>query len=234
MNKPLVIASNMYNERHQLGEWWENVCELADGGILIVDSGSDDGTIEFFQEKEKVYPDFVKLIIDDIIVREGYGPARNHLREMTRQHFPAAHWMLYLDGDERIYDFHELDFLKEYLRDEFDVVALPRLDWHDKEMTQCENDLYIHSDYQARMTRLFSGVNYVRRLHEQIQGYSKIYAKITNPKINHFHRVAKDKRDFIGKLCAKLHMEDAEYGHTYPMHHKEQHYRDLLEKEGLK
>lgn len=254
--KKLVVASNMLNERPQLDEWFENMSRIADY-ILIVDGGSKDGTIEFFEArtslvsvrscvdeerfKEEVkkashtQPFPIAVIVDNIIQREGYGPSRNHLREASKRHFPDAHWLAYFDADERILpeDFFELRFLKDNLIDQFDVVAFPRIDWLDKEMSKAAKDWKVYPDFQARMTRLDSPCKYVRRLHEQITNHKNIFATINNPKIHHFHRSAgQDKRDYIGKVCAFLHQKD-EYGHTYPEHHKEAHYRELLEKEGL-
>jgi len=233
--KPLVIASNLYNEVDQLEEWYKFVYQIADGGILIVDTGSTDGTIEFFSDKKDKNGSKVIVIIDDIIRREGYGPARNHLRRESSKWFPRAEWMMYLDADERIdeEEFHGLRFLKDYLISDYDVVALPRIDWKDKEKTEMAKSWVINPDWQARMTRLNSPLRYIRRLHEQLENYSKIYAELSTPKINHFHRSSVDKRDRIGKLCAKLHMEDKEYGDTYPEHHKESHYREMYLKEGL-
>jgi glycosyltransferase involved in cell wall biosynthesis len=229
--KKLVVASNMFNEIDQVESWYDNMVKIADGGILIVDTGSDDGTKEFFEGKEDVV-----FITDDIILREGYGNSRNHLRAMSRKHYPDAHWMIYLDGDERIMqdDFHKLRFLKDYLIPEYDVIALPRLNRLDKDTTATKNDYMIAPDYQARMTRLGSHLHYIRKLHENIVDYNKMYAQLNNPKIHHFHRSTdQKKRDYIGKMCAKLHTEDEEWGKSYPEHHKEAYYRDLLEKEGL-
>ena len=228
--KPLVVASNMYNEIDQVEEWFDNMIQIADGGILIVDTGSTDGTAEFFMEKKDV-----TYVQDGIILREGYGPARNHLRELSRQ-FHGAHWMIYLDADERIEpeDFHKLRFLKDYLVDDFDVIALPRLNRLSKDNHETKVDFRIAPDYQARMTRLDSPLRYVRKLHEQVVDFKRVYTELTSPKIQHHHRsTSKEKRDFIGKVCAKLHMEDKEHGATYPDHHKEKHYRELLKKEGL-
>ena len=229
--RPLVIASNMLNERHQLEEWFAFVKQIADAGILIVDSGSTDGTIEYAEEQENTI-----VIVSNIIQEKGYGPARNHLRAMARKHFPVAHWMCYLDGDERIdkEEFHQLRFLKDYTTAQFDVIAFPRIDWDDRERTFAHNDWRIAPDWQARMTRLDSPLLYIRKLHEQITEHKGVLTRLTNPKINHFHRsVTKEKRDLIGKLCAKLHMEDKEYGHTFPEHHKEAMYRERYLKEGL-
>ena len=236
--KLLTIASNCYNEISQLdceNSWYDNMVQIADGGIIIVDTGSTDGTKEFFEDKKDGIVPLV-FITDDIILREGYGPARNHLREMSRQHFPEAHWMIYLDADERIEkdDYHHLRFLKDYLIPEYDVIALPRANRLSQDTKENKVDVMVNPDYQARMTRLASPITYIRKLHEQIVGFNKLLAFTSNPKIQHFHRTTSpEKRDYIGKVCAKLHMEDAEHGDSYQMHHKEQHYRDLLEKEGL-
>jgi len=81
---------------------------------------------------------------------------------------------------------------------------------------------------------LNSPLVYIRKLHEQLQGFRGIYADMESPKINHFHRSTdQKKRDFIGKICAKLHMEDEEFGASYPEHHKEAMYREQYLKEGL-
>ena len=45
--KKLTVASNMFNEIDALPRWFGFVKEIADGGILIVDSGSTDGTVEY-------------------------------------------------------------------------------------------------------------------------------------------------------------------------------------------
>jgi len=227
---PLVIASNMFNEIDQLPDWFDNFAPLADGGILIVDSGSTDGSIQYCEKKG------AKVIVDDIIRREGYGASRTHLRQQSMQFFPKAHWMAYFDADERVdkEEFHQLRFLKDYLVPAFDVIALPRIDWYDTERSGMAKDWRIWPDWQARMTRLHTPIQYARRLHEQVQNFRAIYSRLTNPKINHFHRSAgQEKRDLIGKLCAKLHMEDSELGHTYGEHHKEAYYRELYLKEGL-
>jgi glycosyltransferase involved in cell wall biosynthesis len=233
MNK-LVVASNMLNEMDQIDSWIKNMSKIADGGILVVDGGSTDGTAEYLKEWEH-YKDLV-VITSNIIQEEGYGPARNHLREQTHIHFPNAHWMVFFDADERIReeDFHQLRFIKEYLLPELDVVAFPRIDWVDDEGTKAAKDWFTYPDYQARMTRIDSPIRYYRKLHEQIEGYKNVFVHKTNPKIHHFHRTTgKEKRDFVGRLCAKLHMEDEEFGQTYPIHHKEQEYREQYLEKGL-
>ena len=227
--KELVITSNQYNEIDEAPEWLEMVKKITDK-IIVVDSGSTDGTIEFY-EKNKVV-----VIVDDIIRREGYGPARNHLRELSKRFFPESHWMLFLDADERINEdeFHQLRFVKDYLVPEYDVVAFPRIDWHDRKMIKAENDWRISPDWQARMTRLNSPLKYVRKIHEQVIDFKRIYGVLTNPKINHFHRPAsQEKRDLVGKLCAKLHKEDEIYGSSVPKHYKEDMYYERYLKEGL-
>lgn len=227
--KKLCVASNMMNELPQLDEWLEFVTRIADY-ILIVDSGSTDGSLGYLADQP------VTVVQSDIIKTDGYGPARNHLRAMAKKHFPDAHWLLFLDADERIMpeDFHRLRFLKDYLIEDYDVLALPRIDWMDLAMTTMAKDWVAYPDYQARMTRLNSPLKYIRKIHEQVTGHRGMYADIENPKIHHFHRSAgQAKRDSIGKLCAFLHQQDSEYGHTVPEHHKEAMYREMLAKEGL-
>lgn len=227
--RKVCIASNMLNERSQLEGWLETVEPIADGGIFVVDGGSTDGTKEFLEENH------ILVITDNIIQREGYGPARNHLREMARLHFPEADWLFYIDADERIdsEDHHQLRYMKDYLIDKYDVIAFPRIDWMDLERTTAAKDWRANPDFQGRMSRLDSPLQYVRILHEQIMDSSGVYANLNNPKINHFHRSAgKEKRDYIGMVCAMLHKKDTEYGHTYPEHHKEAYYRKMLEERG--
>jgi glycosyltransferase involved in cell wall biosynthesis len=230
MIRKLVVASNMFNERDRIERWFGWVEKIADGGIVIVDTGSTDGTIEFCQKRGAV------VVVDEIIRREGYGPARNHLRDTARERFPEAEWCAYFDADEDISEseFHILRWIKDYLTAEYDVIAFPRIDWHNFEKTKAENDYRYAPDWQARMTRLDNPITYVRKLHEQITGFKAIYANLTTPKINHYHRAVKEKRDEIGKLCSLLHSTDSEYGHTYPKHPKEDFYLDLYKKEGLK
>ena len=228
--RPLVIASNMFNEIESLPRWFDCFEQIADGGLLIVDSGSNDGSIEYAKDRGAI------VIVDDIIRREGYGPARNQLRVKSKEFYPEAHWMAYFDADETIdeKEFHQFRYIKDYLNERYDVVAFPRIDWYDLEKKKSANNYRIMPDWQARMTRLNNPIGYIRKLHEQVAGHRAIYARLTTPKINHFHRsTAQEKRDLIGKLCAKLHMEDTEWGHTVGMHPKEQYYRELYEKEGL-
>lgn len=228
--KKVVIASNMWNEIDQLPGWLENVKTFADGGILIVDSGSTDGSIDYASRNGAI------VVVDDIIQREGYAAARNQLRSLAKLHYPDAHWMMFLDADERIEPRfkHTFRWIKDYLTDEFDVVAFPRIDWRDLDRIYSANDIMVHPDWQARMIRYSSGATYFRKLHEQLSNFNQIFCDLYTPPIDHFHRSAQHKRDVIGKLCAKLHMEDTEYGKTYPEHPKEAEYRERFLKEGLK
>lgn len=229
--KPVVICSNMLNEIDQIEEWYENMSGLGDGKIIVVDQFSTDGTYEFCVSK----PD-IMVVQSNIILEEGYGEARNYLRQLSKEFFPDAHWCCFFDADERINkrDYHQFRWIKDYLLIQYDVIAFPRIDWLDKEKTKAAKDYLVYPDWQARMTRLTSPIKYVRKLHEQVTGHKAIYANYINPPINHFHRSApQGKRDLIGKVCAKLHSEDTEYGASYPKHHKEDMYFDKYQKEGI-
>lgn len=231
--KPVTICSNMRNEIKQVEQWYNCFSKIADGGILIVDTFSTDGTFEFFQSKPNVV-----VIQRSTIIDEGYGPARTELRELTKKHFPDSSYCAYFDADENLdeSEFHIFRWIKDYLEFDYDVIAFPRIDWYDREKSKAANDYRYAPDWQARMTRLDSPIEYVRKLHEQVTGHKAIYCNLTTPKINHFHRDAsvKEKREVVGLLCAKLHMEDNEFGATYPVHPSEQKYREQYLKEGLK
>lgn len=234
MSQNIVIASNMKNEESQLNSslsarWVENMKQITNQ-IIVVLGDSKDKSQEILEKKGVI------VVNSNIITEKGYGEARNHLREMGRKFFPSAGWLLFCDADERIfgYDLHNIRHLSEELSEDFDVVAMPRINWRDKEMTKAVSDYNVYPDYQARMTRLNSPLKYFRKLHEQLMGHKAIYAHLTNPKINHFHRVtSEEKRIEIGKVCSKLHAEDLEYGDTYPKHKKEAMYYELYLKEGL-
>ena len=227
--KKLVVCSNVRNEIVRAERWYNCFSQIADGGMVIVDTFSTDGTAEFFKEKGVI------VVQSNIIRDEGYGVARNNLRDLARRYFPSSHWAAFFDADEDIdeKEFHTLRWIKDYLIPEYDVVAFPRIDWFDYEKTKANNDYRIAPDWQARMTRLDSPLKYIRKLHEQVTQYRAIYTNLVTPKLNHYHRAVEEKRDDIGKLCSKLHMEDTEYGSTYPENPKEKHYRELYLKEGL-
>ena len=230
--RSIVITSNMKNEESQLSKpdsWIDNMKQITDQ-IIVVLGNSKDNSEEILKSNDII------VVNSNIITEEGYGPARNHLREMARKFYPDSKWCCYFDADERILgkDIHHLRHIAEDLVDDFDVVAFPRIDWCDRGMTKAQKDYHVFPDWQARMTRLNSNLKYVRRLHEQVVDFKAIYAELTNPKINHYHRnVEQAKRDYVGRLCSKLHAEDEEYGSSYPKHHKEDMYYEQYLKEGL-
>ena len=231
IDKPIVICANMQNERHNLERWFSCVNDIRHAGVIIVDSGSTDGTVEYAESHNAV------VIKDDIFKREGAAAARNNLLELSRNLYPDSHWMLFLDGDEMFLpaDYHRLNFIREYLIDAYDVVMFPRIDWLDDEMTESKNNIYAQPDPQGRMIRLDSSVFFVRKLHEVIHGAKRVFFDIQNPKIHHFNSAADDDRRIeIGKLYAKLHREDEEHGSEVPKHPKEDYFFDLYLKEGLK
>jgi glycosyltransferase involved in cell wall biosynthesis len=231
--RKIAITSNMLNEaNNRLEDWIANMKLITDTGIIVVDGGSKDGTKEILEENGVI------VVVDNIIQREGYGPARNHLRQLAKEHFPDAHWNIFFDCDERIdeSDIHKIRWIADYLgEDSYDVVAFPRIDWYDYERTRSKNDIRVTPDFQARMTRLGCPVEYLRILHEQVQPTKGFYANVdTRPPIQHFNRCAgKERRHRVGKLCAYLHSIDKEHGNTYPKHHKEDWFYQKYLEEGL-
>jgi len=231
--RKVVITSNMLNEANNyLDEWIDNMKQLTDTGIIVVDGGSIDGTKEVLEINDII------VVTDNIIQREGYGPARNQLRELAKQYFPDAHWECHFDCDERIdpSDFHKFRWLKDYLNEcYYDVIGFPRIDWYDRDKIKSANNIRINPDFQARMSRLSCSVRYEKACHEQVVPTKGIYLNVdTCPVIQHFHRSApKEKRDQVGRLCSFLHRKDDEAGIKYPKHHKEDMYYQKYLEEGL-
>jgi len=229
MTREIVITSNMKNEEAQLNGWIDNMRGVTNQ-IIVVLGTSTDHSQQILEDND------VMVVHSDIITKEGYGNARNHLREMARKFFPESKWNVFFDADERILGrcVHHLRHIGEELSNNFDVVAFPRIDWYDTAMTKSKKDYNVYPDYQARMTRLDSDLRYVRKLHEQLSGHRGIYCNLNNPIINHFHSsTPQDKRDDVGKVCSYLHSIDSEFGDTYPKHHKEASYFEKYLKEGL-
>lgn len=231
MSDAIVITSNMKNEASQLDtpDSWIADMKRITNQIIVVLGDSTDNSEQILKDKGVI------VVNSNIITEEGYGSARNHLRKMATKFFPHATWNAYFDADERILgkDIHRLRHIGEDLSDDYDVVAFPRIDWSDREMTKAQKDWHVYPDFQARMTRLDRPIRYIRRLHEQLTGHKAIYCELTNPRINHFHQNrSQEKTDSIGKMCAYLHSID-EMGNSYPKHHKEDMYYALYKKEGL-
>jgi len=228
----IVITSNMKNEIDQLSapdSWIDNMKQITNQIVVVLGDSKD--------ASERILKDNDVIVVNsNIITEEGYGPARNHLRDMARKFFPEAEWNVYTDADERFFgkDIHQMRHIAEDLSEDFDVVAFPRIDWSNKEMTKAQKDYHVYPDWQARMTRLDSPLKYVRILHEQLEGHKAIYCDLTNPKLHHFHQDrTQEKTDSVGRLCSYLHSIDKVYGKTYPKHPKEEMYYQQYLKEGL-
>lgn len=230
MTRKMIVGALIQDEAEQLPKWFDNLRRLPVEAIVIIDSGSSDNSVQYAKDRGAL------VVEDDIFIREGAAAARNMLMTRIRKHCHGAQWMLMLDADERILaeDYHRLRFLKDYLSEEYDAVMFPRVDWLDNEMNRASVDYHAHPDWQARMLRLDGDIHFVRKLHECIRGEKQSFFSLRNPKIHHFHQAtSRQKRDAVGKLYAKLHREDTDWGHTYGKHPKEDYYYQRYLTEGL-
>lgn len=221
----MIVGANFFNEIHHLPEWFAMVKKITDEGILVVDTGSTDGTIEFCREQGAI------VVIDDIVIQEGYGPAKTHLKDMIRKNFPKAKYGIYIDADERI-DDEDIPALRELEKTNYDIIEFSRKEWMDWDRSRVEFELPWKIDNRhSRMFLLSSKVHYVRRSHERPLGFESLHQSPIL--IHHFRNCSsKERRDYIEKLHAKLHYEDHEYGDTY-CDGRAFKYRERYLKEGL-
>jgi len=219
--RKITVAANFYNEIDNLPEWFPMAKAISDTPILIVDSGSTDGTIEYCLREGAV------VIVDDMIVREGCGFSRNYLRSATKRFFPSSYWLLFLDGDERIEDAEALGRLKNMVDNNVDVIAFPRVEWYNKEKTEKALSFVV---YHGRMTKLESPVRYIRKIRVIPCNYTKLFN--SSIKMDHFHFCAPpEKRRHANKLWSKLYFEDPKRNsYNDPLSVK---YREIYLKEGL-
>jgi hypothetical protein len=91
--KPRVIAAvGTWNEAEFLPRWLEHVATIADG-VVAVDDGSDDGTVDILRS----HPLVLELLAKPRGEREEVAD-RRRMTKMALAH--GADWILFLDADE--------------------------------------------------------------------------------------------------------------------------------------
>lgn len=105
MSKPRVIAAvGTWNEAPFLPQWLKGLTGIADG-VVAVDDGSDDGTVELLRD----HP----LVLDVHAKRRGKRHEVGDRRRMTAMALrQRADWILFLDADE-VFDGRMVDLLPE-------------------------------------------------------------------------------------------------------------------------
>lgn len=143
----------MKNEINHVEAWLDNVRAFAQE-IIVVDTGSTDGTNEFLVKQ----PD-VKLINHEW--QHDFAQAKNvALQEAT------GDWLVFTDADEC---FYHPENITEYLRQldrqsaDIDVIFCP-IDNIDAD----HNNEIINSDVVPRLIRNHMGIKYIGAVHEQL------------------------------------------------------------------
>jgi len=121
----LGLASNFLNEVNNIEDIW-NLFGNYVHQWLVIDSGSNDGTIEKLHEVAK---DKLVLINDNMIKEYGYAYSRTKLIELSNN----MDWVLIIDGDERMCPF-DVKKLKNYVdtNPNYDIIWMPRIDYLDE------------------------------------------------------------------------------------------------------
>ena len=205
----ITIASNYFNEIESAEAMWRSVEPIANHW-LVGDTGSMDGTQELCRSLGAIVVD------DDIIKREGYGPARTQLIELAPE---DTDWVLIIDGDERIIE-EDYDKFLGLSESSYDVICLPRQHYRAWDMSICENpDITFHADWQWRFVRRImerqsdgsrkSKIKFQKAVHEHITGFQRPLQSFDNPRIRHFGWLkSRERLKEIADLCQVLYEKD--------------------------
>ena len=96
------------NEQSNIGILLDQVCPILEE-VVVVDTGSTDGTLEILAEKQKQYPN---LIIDHFTWIKDFAAARNYSFSRATQEF-----VFWLDGDDQLNPGELKHFKENYLND---------------------------------------------------------------------------------------------------------------------
>ena len=140
----------MRNEMAHAEAWLKNVRRFA-AEIIVVDTGSQDGTRELLAKQSDV-----KLITDEW--QNDFAHAKNlALQEVT------GDWIVFTDADECFYQPENIQaYLSQIGKKPFDVVFCPI------DNIDADTDELIGSDAVPRIMRNHVGIRYVGAVHEQL------------------------------------------------------------------
>ncbi len=167
----ITLATFVKNEAHCLNNMINSVYDFVDE-VIVVDTGSIDGTVEGLEgyKKAKVY----KVGFTD------FGSVRT-----LTAHLANMPWVLMLDADETLENPQHLYALSQAPL--VTAYAFPRKRWLDLDKTQ-QTELEAYPDRQVRFFRNNKSYTWKRELHEYFDG-----CPVTNfddgPVINHFQDV---------------------------------------------
>lgn len=153
----------MKNEIAHLEAWLANVRSFA-GEIIVVDTGSTDGTREFLSHQGDV-----KLIYYQW--QHDFAQAKNVALQEA-----VGEWVVFTDADECFYQPENINaYLKQLDKEhpDIDVVFCP-IDNIDAD----SNDEIINSDVVPRIIRNHEGIKYIGAVHEQLTKGSEPWQNI--------------------------------------------------------
>ncbi len=152
------------NEADNLERCLSNIKNIA-GDILVLDTGSDDGTREAAEKHgAQVY---------DYVWDGDFSNARNTLLANVK-----TEWILWIDGDEH----YPIDAVNEILNcinypGDYSAFLIPRKNYYFGKWLKYGGH---YPDYQLKVHRYQKGVKYEKRVHESLQIEGKI-GKLNNP-----------------------------------------------------
>lgn len=151
----------MKNETSHVEAWLENVRSFA-SEIIVVDTGSQDGTREFLQNQVDV-----KLILHEW--QNDFAMAKNVALQEA-----AGDWLVFTDADECFYQPENIiAYLRQVAKQSADVVFCPI----DNVDADNHNEI-INSDVVPRLIKNHVGIQYMGAVHEQLTKGSESWQNI--------------------------------------------------------
>lgn len=197
------------NEAANMSEWLANTSAFADE-IIVVDTGSTDGSSEFLLQKN--------IILEKYIWQNDFAAAKNFALEKA-----TGEWIVFLDADER---FREPQNIRKYVaalnKDRIEAVSVPLFN-----IDRDNNNALIGTNNVVRIFRNASYLRYMGAVHEQLMDIRE-----PNRKINTIQADASLALEHTGYsssiIQAKLRRNIQLIEREISIHHNiERYYKDL-------